>query len=136
MPLTPPARQPVKQVAYGYDAEGNLIGWNDGEHSAALAYDALSRLASETVDYGAFSLTYRYTYHANGLKKTLTYPDGTTYTYSYDAHNELAGVEIPGEGSITVNTFQWNAPTQITLPGGTQTDPDLGRAVAADRLRR
>ena len=115
----PSGSPPVKQIVYAYDAEANVTGWDDGEASATQVYDALSRLETETVRYGAFSLTYRYAYYANGLKKSLTYPDGTTYTYTYDAHNELAGIEIPGEGSISVNDFRWTAPTQVTLPGGT-----------------
>jgi YD repeat-containing protein len=77
------------------------------------------RTGCETIDYGPLRLAYGYTYHANGLKQTLIYPDGSTYTYAYDANNELASVEIQGEGSITVNAFQWTAPTRITLPGGT-----------------
>ena len=115
----PTAAPPVEQIGYAYDAASNLTAWNDGEQSGALVYDALSRLVSETIDYGSFSLTYSYSYHANGLKKSLTYPGGATYTYSYDARNGLAAIEVPGEGSITVNELNWIAPTQVTLPGGT-----------------
>ena len=115
----PSGSPPQRHVSYSYDAGANLTGWDDGELSAAFTFDALSRLTVTTVNYGAFSLTYGYTYYANGLKKTLTYPDGTTYGYAYDSNNQLTTVEIPGEGSITVNDFKWTAPTQVTLPGGT-----------------
>lgn len=114
----PSGLSPAKQVTYAYDAQSNLTAWSDGEQSATIAYDALARVASETVSFGPFRLAYGYTYHANGLKKSMTYPDGTTYLYQYSEHNQLSTVDIPGEGSITVNDFRWTAPRQITLPGG------------------
>jgi hypothetical protein len=42
---------------------------------------------------------------------------GDTLTYSY-TDNLLSQMQIPGEGSLTWNTYQWNQPTQLTLPGG------------------
>jgi RHS repeat-associated protein len=110
--------QPAKTVAFSYDDEDNLTGWEDGALSAARAYDDLNRLLSETVNYGPFSLTYSYTYHPNGRIATITCPGGTTLAYSYSSHDELAVVAIPGEGSVTVNDFLWTRPSRVTLPGG------------------
>ena len=115
----PSASAPVKRITYSYDEQGNLVAWSDGDQSATLAYDALARLTGETVNYGAFSLGYAYSYYANGRKKSLTYPGGTVYRYRYSEHNELAAVDVGSEGSLTVNDFVWTAPAQITLPGGT-----------------
>jgi RHS repeat-associated protein len=56
------------------------------------------------------------------LKKTFTGPDGTTINYTYDENNRISGIAIPGQGQITYNTYQWNSPTRITLPGGSTTD--------------
>ncbi len=42
----------------------------------------MGRKLSETVNYGAFSKTFSYSYDANGLKKTFTTPDGTIYEYA------------------------------------------------------
>ncbi|WP_407695882.1 RHS repeat-associated core domain-containing protein [Shewanella sedimentimangrovi] len=47
-------------------------------------------------------------------------PDGTQYSYEYDSNNQLTRIQIPAEGSIWVNGFDWRAPTQETLPGGVQ----------------
>ena len=63
-------------------------------------------------------------YNALGQKNSLTYPDGATYRYTYDANNQLSTVNLPtgpnaNTASITFNSYQWTVPTQITLPGGT-----------------
>lgn len=65
------------------------------------------------------TLAYRYTYTAAGYKKTLTYPDGTVVSYTQALNGELSEVNLPGEGSVSVNDWKWLAPKQITLPGGT-----------------
>ena len=48
-------------------------------------------------------------------------PQGTAYTYHYDNGNFLSGVDLP-VGNITINDYEWLAPTRITLPGGVQQD--------------
>jgi len=75
-----------------YDADGNLAGYDDGETSSLYTYDDLGRKLSETVDYGAFTKEFSYTYYKNGLKKTFTMPDGTMYEYTYGNNNELREV--------------------------------------------
>ena len=110
---------PVKTIDFTYDDLGNLKTYDDGTTSAVYAYDDLQRKIMETVDYGAFSLSFSYTYFDNGLKKSFTGPDGVTLTYTYDANNRLIGIDIPGQGQVTRGNFQWNSPTAITQPGGT-----------------
>ena len=109
---------PSKSVSFSYDDAGNLTGYDDGVTSAVYAYDDLYRKLSETVNYGTFELTNRYTYYKNGLKKTFSGPDGVTYAYTYDDNNQLTGVNIPGAGDITYSAYQWNRPTEVILPGG------------------
>jgi YD repeat-containing protein len=60
-------------------------------------------------------------YYANGLKK-LYRLDGAALDYTYDDNNRISGFAIPGRGQITYNTYQWNSPTRMTLPGGSTTD--------------
>lgn len=112
------ATNPAQTITYTYDATGNLTAWNDGTISATLTYDILNRKLKETVNYGPFTLSHSYAYTANGQKKSLTTPDGTAYDYSYDANNQLSQIKLPGQGTITVNAYQWTAPTKVTLPGG------------------
>jgi large repetitive protein len=109
---------PVKTVDFTYDKTGNLKTYDDGTTSAAYVYDDAYRKLSETVDYGSFSLSYAYTYYKNGLKKSLTMPDGTTYEYTYDNNNQISVISIPGQGFLTYNQYTWTMPSGMTLPGG------------------
>ena len=115
---------PAKTVKFSYDRVGNLTGYNDGITSATYTYDDLYRKMSETVNYGLFDQTNSYTYYNNGLKKTYTGPDGIQYAYSYDSNNQLTGVTIPGAGSITYSSYNWNRPDEIILPGGSRKQYD------------
>jgi RHS repeat-associated protein len=56
------------------------------------------------------------------LKKTFTGPDDVTITYTYDSNNRISGIAIPGQGQITYNTYRWNSPAKVTLPGGSSTE--------------
>jgi hypothetical protein len=51
--------------------------------------DDLQRKLTETGNYGSFSKTIGYSYYSNGLKKSFTYPGGTTIDYAYDQNNRL-----------------------------------------------
>jgi RHS repeat-associated protein len=122
----------IRTTSLTWDNADNITAWNDTDAtrpseqqtaSASTAYDDYNRKTSETVTYpspagGTYSLTYGYSYSAAGLTTTLTWPDSTLINYSYSDHGELAGVDIPGEGSISVNQYKWVAPTLVTLPGG------------------
>ncbi|MFH0725198.1 MAG: RHS repeat-associated core domain-containing protein, partial [Pseudomonadota bacterium] len=74
--------------------------------------------------YGPFSLSYSYTYYANGLKKSFTGPNGVPIDYSYDENNRLAGIGVPGEGQISYafDAAHWNSPATSMLPGGSKTE--------------
>jgi hypothetical protein len=54
---------------------GNLTGYDDGVTSAVYGYDEAYRKTDETVNYSPFTLTNRYAYYKNGLKKRFTGPD-------------------------------------------------------------
>jgi RHS repeat-associated protein len=109
---------PAKTVIFTYDKVGNFKSYDDGMTSAQYEYNDLYQKISDTVDYGTFSLSNTYTYNKNGTKKTFTGPDGVTYGYLYDANNQLAGVQMPDNGFITINAYHWNRPANMTLPGG------------------
>ncbi|MFH1148047.1 MAG: RHS repeat-associated core domain-containing protein [Pseudomonadota bacterium] len=110
---------PVKTVTFTYNKVGKLMSYADGEALAQYDYDDSHRKRLETVDYGAFELTYSYAYYGNGRKKSFTAPGGSTYEYTYDAANQLESVLIPGQGYITYNSYTWTRPSSVTLPGGT-----------------
>ncbi len=86
--------------------------------SETYTYTNLDQLESVTVNYGAFSKTYSYSYYPNGLKKTYTNPEGAIYTYYYNKNNQLIAVHIPGQGQISYTAFSWMQPQTLLLPGG------------------
>ena len=109
----------AKTINYSYNDLGALDGWNNGSVQGTINYDAKQlRKTGDTVNHGSFSLSYGYDYYANGLKKSFTGPDGVTVNYSYDSNNQLSSITLP-TGTLTINTYQWAAPAQVTLPGGT-----------------
>ncbi|MEW8203091.1 MAG: RHS repeat-associated core domain-containing protein, partial [Candidatus Thiodiazotropha endolucinida] len=121
----PGTTDPERTVAYSYDLNGNLTGWNDGAISATLVYDVNNRKTSEAINYGSFSLTHSYTYDAAGNKRTYTGPDNITVTY-HRVNDQLNRIELPIEGSIIYNSYRWSKPTKIIYPGGSnrQTEYD------------
>jgi hypothetical protein len=67
----------------------NYKAHDDGTTTGTYVYDAAYRKVSETIDYGTFEKTFSYAYLDNGLKASFTGPDGITYSYIYDANNQL-----------------------------------------------
>jgi RHS repeat-associated protein len=109
--------EPERTVSFGYDDNGNLTHWSDGSANARYRYDKEDRLLGETTEYGPFSLSHAYSYDAAGNKHRYTGPDGVTITYHHE-HDQLARIELPGQGSITFNRYHWTRPERITYPGG------------------
>ncbi len=108
----------AKTVTFIYNAAGSLAGYADGTTSGAYVYDALQRKTKATVNYGAFSKAISYAYYRDNRERSYTASDGVTYSYTYDAADNLASVDIPNAGVITYNSYYWNAPKSVTLPGG------------------
>lgn len=108
---------------FTHDESGNLTGWSDGQRSAVMVYDDEDREVSQTLSYGnGVTLDTTYSYTAAGYRKTQKLPDGTEIGYTHEAHGELSAIELPGEGTISVNSWNWVAPKRLTLPGGTVRD--------------
>lgn len=109
---------PVMQAAFSYDAAANLTGVSGDGITLTLQHDLAGRVTQETAHYGTFALANHYTYYDNGALKTFRGPDSVTYTYTYDSAGRLATVDIPGQGTLTCNSYVWNRPAARTLPGG------------------
>jgi RHS repeat-associated protein len=75
-------------IIYTYDALGRRATMAVNSITVNYTYDADSRLTRVT--QGNQSVTIGY--DANGRRTTLTYPNGTTTTYSYDAVSRVTGI--------------------------------------------
>ncbi|MGA1871974.1 MAG: RHS repeat-associated core domain-containing protein [bacterium] len=109
---------PDKTVNFDYDEVGNLISFNDEITSTTYTYDELSRKVGETVNYGDFTLSYSYTYNADGTKKSFTGSDDVTSDFIY-TDGQLNAIHIPQVGDISFKDHRWLSPTRVHLPGGT-----------------
>lgn len=112
------ASTPDRSIAYRYDARNLLEGYDDGTTSATYAYDLKGGRTSESINYGSFAKTLGRSYRANGAKSGITYPDGTSVTYGYDAGGRLASIGTPA-GPIEYSAYRWLHPGQASVPGST-----------------
>lgn len=128
---------PDGHIDWSYDSGGNLVAVDNqsglNEHTK-MAYDALNRIVSSSVDYHDFLpvQTVSYTYDAAGNRKSMTYPDGEITSYTYDAAERLA--EVHAFDGLT--RYQYDALAQragTTYPNGMQVDygyDALGRSAS------
>jgi RHS repeat-associated protein len=93
-------------TSYSYDVLDNLVGVNQGNQTRSFAYDALSRLTSQTTPEGG---TVTFTYTSFDAVQTRTDARGAVTSYGYDALNRLQ--------SVTYNTA--SAPGVATTSGVT-----------------
>ncbi|MBH2016116.1 MAG: RHS domain-containing protein [Burkholderiales bacterium] len=132
----------VRTTTYTWNAEDQLTGWTDIDHSraqtssATLTHDDAGRKLSESVTFpGGQTLRYQYAYSLAGLKTRVTWPDDTAIDHSHSAHGQWQGAAIPGEGSITVAQYKWIEPSQVTLPGGTTQNRTLNGLLYLEDLK-
>jgi len=121
---------PAKTIRFTYDAQDRMLSCDDGMTASTWCYDDSNRTVRCTVDYGAFSAAYAYAFDAEGRKTSLTGPGGWTNLYHYGADRVLSGMEIPGEGSISMQRVPGGMEQHIQYPGGVRkslySDPLLG----------
>src|SRR5690554_2668646 len=111
---------PNLTVNLSYNSQGQLTYISNGQTSVQYRYNARGDVTQEITNFGAFSKTQTYAYHPDGKLKSYTTPEGTTYQYGYNQNNELETVRIPDIGQMIYTDFQWNLPSRILYPGGSQ----------------
>jgi RHS repeat-associated protein len=109
----------ARNDGFTYDPVGRLLTATSARYGNTVtrAYDAVSRLLSETLSIQAgsavgttsvapVSYQVQYGYDADNRTTTLTYPDGSVVTRGYSDRNELASVAY---GGSTVATRSYDA---------------------------
>jgi RHS repeat-associated protein len=126
-----------KTNSYTYDRRGLLLTYSDGLTAGSYTYNKKGEKTNESVVFGsganAISKTLQRTYEANGLLKSLTYPDGSVQRYTYDPNNQLLTYKIPGlpaNNDTLSYEYRWNSINKITMPG------NLTRTITLDPLQR
>lgn len=85
----------TQDVAYAYDANGNLVQISDPTGTTTLVYDPLDREIQKTDMYGRVTSN---EYDAVGNRTSLTYPDGNNVTYIYNDNDWLIIMVDPRNG--------------------------------------
>lgn len=119
---------PSQVVTYSYDKANQLLDvLQTGDTNTHFVYqrDALGRVVQETITYGSgtnsITKTLKYSYDPEGNLASITYPDNTTVTYSYDKNQLKQAVLANGE-VINWSNYQWFMPTKVTYPNATKTN--------------
>lgn len=108
--------QPDLSVDMAYDYDGQLTNARMQGMTATLEYGEHGQQASRTFDFGHFSKTYEVGLDSLGRVTSLTYPEGDTVAYTYDAENRPAS--ITGEGVVAFQREPRAAGHSILWPGG------------------
>lgn len=128
------------RYAYGYDANGNLVGITDPlAHATTFIQDSLDRLAQEVNPLGnTWQYSYdpvgnlktrldangaltRYSYYQDDLLAETAYPDGKTIRREYDPNHNLVRMT----DSLGTSSWSYDALDRMT-----QATDALGRTLA------
>jgi RHS repeat-associated protein len=112
---------PTPNVTFAYDGAGNRTQMaTAGLSTINYAYDTLSRLTSETIQFNglARSHTLTYAYNRAGELTSLTNPFNSTISYTYDRMGRAASAN--GSGDVSAPSYvnnvlyrAWGAAKQI-----------------------
>ena len=121
-------------VTYTYDgtndpskpfAKGKLTKVTDGSGWSSFEYDNLGRLIKETksVTGEASPFVIERTYDLLGRLETLTYPDATAATYTYNSQGGIETIQLGSQAIVSGMTYNAAGQIQqITYGNGVTTD--------------
>ncbi len=81
-----------REIQYGYNADGKLIGVDDGHWPLAFEYDEFGLLKTEHQGWA----TLRYKYDDMDRLSGMTLPDGQELAYQHDNAGLLSGIDLNG----------------------------------------
>lgn len=108
-------------ASFSYDLANRLSGVSDNTVSYGFAYDNAGQLQGTATQYSFLpGLTFAngYQHDAAGNRTSLTGPDGSTTTYSYDPLDRLASVVDSALGQIDFSYDALSRRTSIKRPNG------------------
>ena len=109
---------------YTYDAAGHLTQVQDNTGTYSFVYDGMGRLTQTTTSYSfltARNFTVSYTYDAASNRVSMTDPEGTVTTYTYDTLNRLNGLGNSWAGTFGFGYDALSRRTSLTRPNGVNT---------------
>jgi len=121
-------------LAATYDAEGNTLVATGFGFSRTDSWDPLNRISAITVNFGPFSKAMSYTYDQVGNRKTMTYPEGQTITYTWDALNRLTNLQDSNLGNWTFGYDAGSRRATLRHPTGVKTTYTYNGADWATKL--
>ncbi|MFB6130492.1 MAG: RHS repeat-associated core domain-containing protein, partial [Salinigranum sp.] len=111
---------PLFEWTYAYDPAGNVVSATDGSGAVTrYGYDALNRLVDVTYPDGG---TVEYAYDAVG-NRLVRADNGTRTTYTYDADGRLVGAD---DGTRTTYAYDANGSLVARSAGGDTTAYEYG----------
>ncbi|MGL4666957.1 MAG: RHS repeat domain-containing protein, partial [Saezia sp.] len=130
--LTAPRQSEAEQtVKYTYDKNGTLlevtkVSSRNGDINTHHKFtrDELGLIVREDITYGnsanAITKNLRYGYDADGRKVSITYPDGSVQTASYE-HGQLKTMTRPDGKTVSWSAYEWLRAKQLDTPSVKQT---------------
>ncbi|KPQ28518.1 MAG: Rhs family protein [Marinobacter excellens HL-55] len=82
-----------RDIQYGYNADGKLIGVDDGSWPLVFEYDEYGLLTTEHQGWA----TLRYRYDDMDRLSGMVLPDGQTLSYEHDKAGLLSGIDLNGQ---------------------------------------
>lgn len=117
---------PSQTIVYNYDTANQLtsiIQTGDTHSQFNYMYDDLGRIVKETITYGIgtqkITNTLKYTYDLDGNLTSLTYPDNSQTSFSYEK-GLIKDVQLANDEKITWEQYTWLKPSLISFPGATK----------------
>jgi YD repeat-containing protein len=112
-------------VDYAYDLAGKVLQVSDPTGSYGFAYDNMGRLIATSTQYSflpEITESNAYAYDAASNRTSLTAPDGSTTSYTYDTLNHLNGLANSWAGSFGFGYDALSRRTSLTRPNGVNTN--------------
>jgi len=109
-------------VSFTYDRVGNRLTINDADSILTFKYDALNRvMEADTGSANQPTTAIKYTYDANGNRRTMTDPSGGVTNYTYDSLSLLASITDPTSFKATYSYDDSGRRTNLTFSNGMTT---------------